>query len=82
MFTAVIAEKFWVGNTKELMMLPRSTKKENSSLKSQKLLRITDSDSLETNKAPIGYHVQSSIWQGIKQHLKLNDVKEFHLVNR
>ena len=43
MFTAVIVVKCWVGNTKERMRRPRSTRKENSFLKSQKLLWRTGS---------------------------------------
>lgn len=43
MFTAVIAGKCWVGNTKELTRHLRSTRKENSSSKSRKLLRRTGS---------------------------------------
>lgn len=43
MFIVAIAMKCWVGSMKELMKHPRSTRKESSYLKSQKLLRRTGS---------------------------------------
>ena len=43
MFIVAIAVKCWVGSMKELMKHPRSTRKESSYLKSQKLLRRTGS---------------------------------------